>query len=125
MAAAGVYDGTAFHRVVKGFVVQTGSLDTRGPLSEKQQKFVRPLAPEFNDTKHVKGAVSLARGDDPGSGLTSFFIVAADAPSLDGKYTAFGRVVDGLAVVDAIEQTPVEGDKPLNRIELKTVRISR
>jgi peptidyl-prolyl cis-trans isomerase B (cyclophilin B) len=123
MAAAGVFDGTSFHRVVKGFVVQTGSLDTRGPLTEKQQKLVRPLQPEFNDTKHVKGIVSMARGDDPGSALTSFFIVTGDASSLDGKYTVFGRVIDGLTVVEAIEQTPLNGEAPVTRIELKTVRV--
>src|SRR5215203_568242 len=58
LAAAGVLDGTSFHRVVKGFVVQTGFLSTRGALTEKQQKMVRPLQPEFNDTRHVKGIVS-------------------------------------------------------------------
>ena len=65
LAQTGVFDGTAFHRVVRGFVVQTGSLGSRGPLTEKQQKFVRTLPPEFNDTKHVKGILSMARGDDP------------------------------------------------------------
>ena len=59
---------------------------------------VRSLQPEFNDTKHVKGILSMARGDDPASASTSFFIVTGDAPSLDGKYTVFGRVVDGMAV---------------------------
>jgi cyclophilin family peptidyl-prolyl cis-trans isomerase len=76
-------------------VIQTGALTSRGPLSERQQKAVRTLQPEFNDTKHVKGIVSMARGDDPASATTSFFIVTGDAPSLDGKYTAFGRVVGG------------------------------
>jgi peptidyl-prolyl cis-trans isomerase B (cyclophilin B) len=123
MASAGVFDGTAFHRIVKGFVIQTGWLETRNPLTEKQQKLVRTLAPEFNETKHVKGIVSMAHGDDPGSALTSFFIVTGNAASLDGKYTAFGRVVDGLAVVDAIEQSPVTGEAPTTRIELKHVRI--
>ena len=123
LASAGIFDGTSVHRVVKGFVIQTGSLDTRGPLSEKQQKLVRPLKPEFNDTPHVKGIVSMARGDDPGSALTSFFIVTGNASSLDGTYTAFGRVVDGLAVVDAIEQSPVNGEAPVTRIELKQVRV--
>ena len=123
MASAGVFDGTSFHRVVKGFVIQTGSLDTRGPLAEKQQKLVRPLQPEFNDTKHVKGIVSMARGDDPASALTSFFIVTGDASLLDGKYTAFGRVVDGLSVVEAIEQSPLNGEAPVTRIDLKTVRV--
>jgi peptidyl-prolyl cis-trans isomerase B (cyclophilin B) len=123
LAAGGVFDGTSFHRVVRGFVVQTGWLPTRSPLTEKQQKLVRPLQPEFNDTNHVKGILSMARGDDPDSATTSFFIVTGNAASLDGKYTAFGRVVDGLAVVEAIERAPLEGDAPVNRIDLKSVRI--
>jgi len=123
LASAGVLDGTSFHRVVKGFVVQTGFLSTRGPLTDKQQKLVRPLQPEFNDVKHTRGIVSMARGDDPASATTSFFIVTGDASSLDGKYTVFGRVVDGLSVVDTIEQTPVQGDAPVTRIELKQVRV--
>jgi peptidyl-prolyl cis-trans isomerase B (cyclophilin B) len=123
LASAGVLDGTSFHRIVKGFVVQTGFLATRGPLTEKQQKLVRPLQPEFNDTKHTRGIVSMAHGDDPASATTSFFIVTGEASSLDGKYTAFGRVVDGMGVVEAIEQTPVEGEAPVSRIEMKQVRI--
>jgi peptidyl-prolyl cis-trans isomerase B (cyclophilin B) len=125
LAAGGVYDGTSFHRVVRGFVVQTGSTNTRGPLTEKQSKLVRPLPPEFNDTKHVKGIVSMARGDDPASATTSFFIVTGDAASLDGKYTVFGRVIDGLPILDAIEQTAVSGEAPVNRIELRSVRVQR
>jgi cyclophilin family peptidyl-prolyl cis-trans isomerase len=125
LASAGVFDGTSFHRVVPRFVVQTGSLTTRGPLTEKQQKLVRALQPEFNETKHVKGIVSMARGDDPASATTSFFIVTGDASSLDGKYTAFGRVVDGMAAVEAIEQTPVDGETPVQRVELKSVRVVR
>jgi peptidyl-prolyl cis-trans isomerase B (cyclophilin B) len=123
LAQAGVYDAMAFHRVVRGFAVQSGSLGSRSALTEPQQKFVRTLPPEFNDTKHVKGILSMARGDDPASASTSFFIVTADAPSLDGKYTAFGRVVEGMAVVEAIEASPVSGETPVNRIELKTVRV--
>jgi peptidyl-prolyl cis-trans isomerase B (cyclophilin B) len=125
LAASGIYDGTAFHRVVRGFVIQTGSLTSRAPLTEKQQRLVRPLAPEFNDTKHVKGVLSMARGDDPASATTSFFIVTGDASSLDGKYTAFGRVVDGMAVVESIEQAAVNGETPLERITLKSVRIAK
>lgn len=125
LAQAGVFDGTSFHRIVPGFVVQTGSLGSRGPLTEQQQKYVRMLAPEFNDTKHVKGILSMARGDDPASASTSFFIVTGEATSLDGKYTVFGRVVDGLAVVDAIERTSVNGDAPTARIDLKTVRVQQ
>jgi peptidyl-prolyl cis-trans isomerase B (cyclophilin B) len=124
LAQAGVYDGTPFHRVVAGFVTQTGALnDRRTALSDKQQKLVHNLQPEFNDTKHVKGVVSMARGDDPASATTSFFIVLADAPSLDGKYTVFGRVIDGLDVLDKIAVTPVSGETPTTRIDLVKVRI--
>ena len=125
LAHAGVLEGTPFHRVVRGFVVQAGSLAHRAaPLSEKQQKLVHPLQPEFNDTKHVKGIVSMARGDDPASATTSFFIVTADAPSLDGKYTAFGRVVEGLDVLDRIAAAPVNGESPITRIDLLKVRVA-
>jgi cyclophilin family peptidyl-prolyl cis-trans isomerase len=125
LAQTGVYDGTAFHRVVRGFVVQTGALTSRGPITEKQRTSVHTLKPEFSDTPHVKGILSMARGDDPASASTSFFIVTGNAPSLDGKYTVFGRVVDGLSVVDAIEQSPVNGETPVTRIELTNVRILR
>ena len=123
LAQAGVYDGTAFHRVVRGFVVQTGAMSSRGPVTEKQRKSIHTLKPEFSDTPHVKGILSMARGDDPASATTSFFIVTGTAPSLDGKYTVFGRVVDGESVVDAIEQSPVNGETPVTRIEITKVRI--
>ncbi|MDQ3487004.1 MAG: peptidylprolyl isomerase [Acidobacteriota bacterium] len=125
LAQAGVFDGMAFHRVVRGFAVQTGSIDSRPPLLEKQQKLVNTLQPEFNDTKHVPGIVSMARGDDPASASTSFFIVTGDGSSLDGKYTAFGRVLDGMPAVQAIDSTPVNGETPATRIELKSVRITK
>jgi cyclophilin family peptidyl-prolyl cis-trans isomerase len=123
LAQAGVLDGTAFHRVVRGFVVQTGALNTRAPLTEKQQKLVHNLQPEFNGTKHVKGIVSMARGDDPASATTSFFIVTGDAPTLDGKYTVFGRVIDGIDVLDKIESTPVSGESPTTRIDLVMIKV--
>jgi peptidyl-prolyl cis-trans isomerase B (cyclophilin B) len=125
LAQAGVYDGTAFHRVVHGFVAQAGSLTSRtAALTEKQQKRVHNLQPEFNDTHHVKGIVSMARGDDPASATTSFFIVTGPAPSLDGKYTVFGRVVDGMDVVDRIDAAAVNGESPVTRIDITTVRIN-
>jgi peptidyl-prolyl cis-trans isomerase B (cyclophilin B) len=124
LAQAGVLDGTSFHRVVHGFVAQTGAMTSRGaPLTEKQQKLVHTLQPEFNPINHVKGVVSMARGDDPASATTSFFIVTGPAPSLDGKYTAFGRVVDGLDVVENIDAAPVTGEAPVTRIDLIKVRI--
>jgi cyclophilin family peptidyl-prolyl cis-trans isomerase len=126
MAAAGVYNGTAFHRVAPGFVVQTGALSSRAAaLTEKQQKLVHNLQPEFNDTKHVKGIVSMARGDAPDSATTSFFICVGTSTALDGVYTAFGRVVDGMAAVDAIEAAPREGETPRTRIDLRAVRIEK
>jgi peptidyl-prolyl cis-trans isomerase B (cyclophilin B) len=126
LAQAGVYDGMAFHRVAPGFVIQTGALSSRAaPLTEKQQKLVQTLQPEFNDTKPVKGIVSMARGDDPASATTSFFICTGPSTALDGQYTAFGRVVDGLAAVEAIEASPRNGETPLARIELRTVRVER
>ncbi len=126
LAAAGVYNGMAFHRVAPGFVIQTGALNTRSaPLTEKQQALVHNLAPEFNDTPHVRGTVSMARGDAPDSATSSFFIVIGDAPALDGVYTAFGRVVDGMDAVARIEAVPRNGETPVSRIELRTIRIEK
>jgi peptidyl-prolyl cis-trans isomerase B (cyclophilin B) len=125
LAAAGVFSGTAFHRVVPGFVIQTGSLTSRAPLTEKQQALVHNQPPEFNDTKHVKGIVSMARGDAADSATTSFFICTGPADALDGKYTAFGRVVSGMEVVEAIEATPRDGETPRARIDLRAVRIEK
>ena len=125
LAESGVFDGTAFHRVVRGFVIQTGALNTRGPLTEKQRKYVHTLKPEFSETPHVKGILSMARGDDPASATTSFFIVTGNASSLDNKYSVFGQVVDGLSVVEAIEQAAVNGETPVTRIDLTKVRIVR
>ncbi len=126
MAEAGVYNDMEFHRVAPGFVIQTGALSSRTvPLSPKQQALVHDLQPEFNDTKHVKGVVSMARGDSPTSAQTSFFICTGPSPALDGVYTAFGRVVDGMTVVEAIEGTPRTGETPNTRIDLRTIRVVR
>jgi cyclophilin family peptidyl-prolyl cis-trans isomerase len=124
LAAAGVFDRTTFHRVVPGFMIQTGYLGSKqGPMDEGQQALVRSLQPEFNDTVHDRGIVSMARGEDPASASTSFFIVTARVPSLDGTYTAFGRVVDGMSVAESIEQVPREGETPKTRVDLLRVRV--
>jgi cyclophilin family peptidyl-prolyl cis-trans isomerase len=126
LAQAGVYDGMGFHRVAKGFVIQTGYLPSRNePLSESQQRLVRNLQPEFNDTTHVKGTVSMARGENPASADMSFFIVLGPSPVLDGKYTAFGRVVDGIQAVEAIEQVQVNGETPVTRVDLRRVTVEK
>jgi len=124
LAAGGVYDGTAFHRVAKGFVIQGGHMPTRRePPNERQEGYIRTLQPEFSQTTHVRGIVSMARGDDPASATTSFFIVLGPAPALDGRYSVFGRVVEGLDTVGKIEAQPVEGETPVTRIEVTRVRV--
>jgi peptidyl-prolyl cis-trans isomerase B (cyclophilin B) len=126
LASSGVYDGTSFHRVVKGFVAQTGHLPTRRePLNERQQGYVRNLQPEFNPTPHERGIVSMARLDDPASASSSFFIVLGRSPALDNQYTVFGRVVAGLDVLEKIESAPLNGEAPVTRIEVTGVRLIR
>jgi cyclophilin family peptidyl-prolyl cis-trans isomerase len=126
LASSGVYDGTSFHRVVKGFVAQTGHLPTRRePLSERQQSYVHMLQPEFNPTPHERGIVSMARLDDPASASSSFFIVLGRSPALDNQYTVFGRVTAGMDVLEKIENAPLNGEAPVTRIELTGVRLVR
>lgn len=124
MASAGIYEGTALHRVARGFVIQGGYLPSRRePLDEKQLAYVRALPPEFSATPHERGILSMARGDDPGSATSSFFIVLARTQALDNQYTVFGRVVDGLDVLDKIEAVPVNGETPVTRIDVTRVRV--
>jgi len=126
LAQLGVYDGTAFHRVVPKFAVQAGDLSSRpAPLTQVQRKAVGSVKGEFNALKHEAGVVSMARGDDPDSASTSFFICTAPTPSLDGKYTAFGRVLEGMDVVTAIEQAPLDGEAPRTRIGITTVTLTK
>jgi len=126
LASSGVYDGTSFHRVVRGFVAQAGHLPTRRePLNERQQGYVHMLQPEFNPTLHERGIVSMARLDDPASASSSFFIVLGRSPALDNQYTVFGRVVGGLDVLEKIENAPLNGEAPVTRIEVTGVRLVR
>src|SRR5512135_1010517 len=127
LAQAGFYDGTAFHRVVPDFVIQGGLLSTRvPPLPEfRQRDLVRRLKPEFSKTPHVKGILSMARYDDPDSAETSFFICLGDAPTLDEQYTVFGKVVEGMDVLDKFQKVEVDNETPRQRIELKKVSITK
>jgi cyclophilin family peptidyl-prolyl cis-trans isomerase len=126
LAEVGAYQGLAFHRIVPGFVIQTGYLETRSePPSERVLKYVQNLEPEFNDVLHEPGVLSMARGDEPNSASTSFFIVTGTATSLDHEYTAFGRVVEGMDVVKAVEAVPTDGETPLGRVELSQVRVEK
>jgi peptidyl-prolyl cis-trans isomerase B (cyclophilin B) len=124
LAASGVYDGTAFHRIVRDFVIQGGHMPTRRePLEDRQAGYVRSLQPEFNPTPHDRGIISMARGDDPASATSSFFIVLARTPALDGKYTVFGRVIEGLDVLEKIEGVPLNGEEPVTRIDVTGVKV--
>lgn len=114
------YAGTSFHRIVKDFVVQGGMGHTRpdGRL-HNADRWVRPLPGEFReDVKHDRGIVSMARGDEPDSATTSFFLMLGPAPHLDGKYTAFGRITGGIEVLEAFEKEAVDGETPVRRLEI-------
>lgn len=124
LAALGAYDGTTFHRVVKGFVIQGGMMNTRAErLSERQEKHVRQLNAEFNDQPHELGVLSMARQAEPDTASTSFFIVTARAESLDQKYSVFGKVLQGIEVVQAIETVAVNGEAPVEPVVIRRVRV--
>ena len=127
LVSTGWYNGTAFHRLVKDFVVQGGMPNTRlGNATHPADRWVHPIKGEFrNDIKHVRGIVSMARADDPDSATTSFFLMLAAAPSLDGQYSAFGRVVAGMEVLDAFEKEGVDGEAPKRRLELIEATIEK
>ena len=126
LSTAGVYDGTAVHRVVPNFVLQTGALAFREkPLTPAQNALVHNLQPEFSDTPNVPGIVSMARGEDPASASTSFFICTGECRALDNKYTVFARVVKGMDVVKAIASVPVDGETPKDKILLTRIRVAR
>src|SRR5215211_4667551 len=113
LSATGALDTTTFTRTVKGFVIQGGNLSTSEKWSEQLSKrMARKIPDEPGLIKHVRGIVSMARTDEPNSTTTHFFILVGTGQHLDGKFSAFGTVTKGMEVVDAINQAPVEGDKP-------------
>ncbi|HYE66179.1 MAG TPA: peptidylprolyl isomerase [Pyrinomonadaceae bacterium] len=121
LAATGAFETTTFSRIVKGFVIQGGNLATGEKWTlELAQRAVRTIPDEPSYVKHVRGIVSMARPDKPNSATTSFFILVGDGPHLDGKFSAFGRVVSGMEVADEINRAPTDGEKPS-----KPVRITR
>ena len=126
LASLGAYDKTAFHRIAPGFVIQAGDLNTRTePVPQVAQKYVVKIAAEINDVKHTAGIVSMARGQEIDSALTSFFIVLADQPPLDGTYTVFARVVEGMDVVAKIAVVPVENERPKERVDIYAMKVER
>lgn len=130
LAKDGFYDGTAFHRIVKGFMIQGGD-----PLSKDDSEMVGTGGPgykikaEFNDKPHVRGVISMARSQHPDSAGSQFFICLADARFLDKQYTAFGELAKGDEVLAKIGETPTtrsgggENSKPTKRVGVNSIRI--
>ena len=122
LAKKGFYDGTTFHRVIPGFMIQGGDPNTKDPDKSKHGMGGPgyKIKAEFNTKPHKKGTLSAARAADPDSAGSQFFICVANTPFLDGQYTVFGEVVSGIEVVDKIVNQPRDGrDNPNDRIEMK------
>lgn len=122
------YDGTAFHRVIPGFMIQGGDPNSKSP-DKSTHGTGGPgysIKAEFNDVKHARGIVSMARSSNPDSAGSQFFIVVKASDFLDGQYTAFGKVTKGMDVVDQIVNAPRDPrDNPNERIEMKRVKIEK
>lgn len=119
LSATGAFDTTVFSRVVPGFVIQGGDLQTSEKWGfELAKRMSRRLPDEPGIVKHVRGIVSMARRDEPNSATTHFFILLREAPHLDSKFAAFGTVTKGMEVVDAINQAPVEAEKPAKPVTI-------
>ncbi len=127
LAQSGFYDGTLFHRVIPGFMIQGGDPNTKTPDKSKWG-FGGPgytIKAEFNPKSHLRGVVSMARAMDPNSAGSQFFIVTTDSPFLDRQYTAFGEVTEGMQVADAIVNQPRDrNDCPLDQVKMLKVSIS-
>jgi peptidyl-prolyl cis-trans isomerase B (cyclophilin B) len=132
LARQGFYDGTAFHRIVKGFMIQGGDPLTKDPQQQDRWGTGDPgykIKAEFSNRPHVRGVISMARSQHPDSAGSQFFICLDDATFLDGKYTAFGRLSQGDDVLGAIGDTPTvpsaggEKSKPTVRVGVNRVRI--
>jgi len=132
LARQGFYDGTAFHRIVKGFMIQGGDPLTKEPQMEGRWGTGGPgyqIKAEFNDKSHLRGVISMARSQNPDSAGSQFFICLAEAKFLDRQYTAFGRLIKGDEVLGALGDAPVtrsssgEQSKPTARIGVENIRI--
>ena len=127
LAQKGFYDGTTFHRVIPGFMIQGGDPNTKDVKASRSRHGTggpgHTIKAEFNDTPHKRGVLSMARSGDPHSAGSQFFICVADSNFLDKQYSAFGRVVRGIEVADKIVGSPRDkNDNPNERIDMK-VRI--
>ncbi len=126
LAGKEFYNGTTFHRIIPGFMIQGGDPNSKtGDRSSHGSGGPgHTIDAEFNDTKHVRGVLSMARSQEPNSAGSQFFICVKDSFFLDGQYTAFGRVVEGMDVVDKIVNEPRDSnDNPNEKMEIKSVSI--
>ncbi len=126
LAEKGFYNGTKFHRVIPGFMIQGGDPNTisGSPYSWGTGGSGKNVAAEFNSIHHARGIVSMARSNDPNSASSQFFICVADAGSLDNQYTAFGKVTKGMEVADKIVNTPRNAsDRPNNPTSIDKIVI--
>ena len=125
LASDGFYDGLEFHRVISGFMIQGGCPDGTGMGGPGHSIKGEFAANGFNNPlKHKRGVISMARSMNPNSAGSQFFIMHADAPHLDGQYAAFGRVTDGMDVVDEIASVSTDGyDRPMFSMKMKSVKV--
>ncbi|MEO7414011.1 MAG: peptidylprolyl isomerase [Opitutaceae bacterium] len=131
LARSGYYDGTAFHRIIKGFMVQGGCPNTKtgGSGMPGTGGPGWKVKAEFNKEPHVRGVISMARSSDPDSAGSQFFLCHGNASFLDGKYTGFGELVKGDDVLEKIANVPTShgggGEKstPIDRVEVESVKI--
>lgn len=125
LAATGALDTTTFSRVVPGFVIQGGNLQTSEKWNQQlADRMGKHLPDEPSDLRHVRGVVSMARTDQPNSATTHFFILVGDGANLDGKFSAFGRVRSGIEVADAINRAPSENEKPNVPVRITRAEVS-
>ena len=127
LAKSGFYNGTLFHRIIPGFMIQGGDPNTKNPDKSTwgQGGPGYNLKAEFNTRSHLRGIVSMARATDPNSAGSQFFIITSDSTFLDRQYTVFGEVVDGMEVADKIVNLPRDGnDCPKQEAKMLEVTIS-
>ena len=127
LAKAGFYDGTCFHRVIPGFMIQGGDPNTKNENAKNTWGMGGPgytIKAEFNSKHHARGILSMARSSDPDSAGSQFFICQADCGQLDGQYTVFGNLIKGFDVLDKIANTPTEPpNRPIKRVNIDSIKI--
>jgi peptidyl-prolyl cis-trans isomerase B (cyclophilin B) len=129
LANSGFYNGTAFHRIIRGFMIQGGDPLTKDPKNEARFGTGGPgysVKAEFNDRPHERGVLSMARSQDPDSAGSQFFICLARTTHLDHQYTAFGKLIKGDDTLTKIGDTPVGGrerSSPVSRIEVQSIKV--